>query len=71
MLFIRDMLFKNLNRLKVGVDKDIDANNKHKKARRGDIFQNKNSFIIMQESIYQKDIPFINIYASNNRTSSI
>lgn len=65
------MLYKNLNRLKVGIDKNIYANNKHKKASGWDILQNKNSFIIMQESIYQKDIPLINVYASNNRTSSI
>lgn len=32
MLSKRDMLYKNLNRLKVGIDKNIYANNKHKKA---------------------------------------
>lgn len=71
MLSVRDMLYKDLDRLKAGVDKDIHANNKHKKRSKWDILQNKNSFIIMHESTYQKDIPFIDVYVSNNRTSSI
>lgn len=32
MLSIRDMFCKYLDRLKVGIDKDTHANNKHKKA---------------------------------------
>lgn len=74
MLSIRDMFCKYLDRLKVGIDKDTHANNKHKKASRWGTLQNKKyqlSYTIMQGSIYQKDIPFINVHASTNTASII